>query len=386
MGGASPVIRLGFDARLSYLPGVGRYIQCLLSGLVAFRDELEVIVYIMPESPIVDHGWPVHTVPVSPYTVAEQVYLPYRVAQDRVDIFHTPHYPAPLATPSRLVVTIHDLVYFRFPPLGASGTRDHAEQALRRIYYVAMNHLASLRADAIITVSEFTRTEVKRYLLASTRKVSVVPNAANIHMQRQPEEARRRFMQRQSLDTPYILYVGTNKPWKNLQLLLAAFAEASSSLSNWQLVVAGKQGRNEERVHALIERHNESGRVIALGEVAETDMPALYSAAEVVVCPSLYEGFGLSALEAMACGVPVLASTAASLPEVVGDAALSADPHDQDAWTAAMIDLHQDPELRHRLAQAGLERARTFSVQRMAQTTMAIYRQLARPRTRIVDA
>jgi len=196
------------------------------------------------------------------------------------------------------------------------------------------------------------------------------------HMRPQPAGICRAIRERYQLPDAFALYIGTNKPWKNLKTLLRVFAQVSQVRPECVLVVAGKHGRNEEDPSKLIWEAGLGDKVVQIGEVEELDLPALYSAARMIVCPSLYEGFGLTVLEAMACGTPVISSNAASLPEVVNGAAVLLDPFDEQAWANAIIRLWNEASLRVSLREAGLARAKQFTVERMAYETISVYKRL----------
>jgi alpha-1,3-rhamnosyl/mannosyltransferase len=176
----------------------------------------------------------------------------------------------------------------------------------------------------------------------------------------------------------YVLYVGTNKPWKNLEVAVRALQLASLEIEHCQLIIAGKQARNQEPLSKMLARVGAAERVTVLGTVSEQDLAALYGGAVAVLCPSIYEGFGFTALEAMACGAPVIHSGAASLPEVVGSTGIECDPHDPEAWARAITALWKDRSLRARVGQAGRERARSFTLERMVHGTVEVYEAVSR--------
>jgi glycosyltransferase involved in cell wall biosynthesis len=363
------MIRVGVDARLAYMPGVGRYIRCLLQGLSNPRSGVEPIVYVASDTALPLPDLQTRSIPVAPFSIAEQAYWPMRIARDRLDLFHSPHYLAPLFSPRPLVLTIHDLAYHHFPPEGLGFLP-------LLLYYRVMNRVATARARAIIAVSSFTRGEVGSRLRVDLRKVRVVPNALEPKMKPQPSDACESVRTKYRLPADFVLYLGTYKPWKNLPTLLNAFREVSRHRPECALVLCGKKARNEDDLTQHLRDLAQEGRVVSIGEVAERDLPALYAAARLFVLPSLHEGFGLPVLEAMGCGTPVITSSAGALPEVVGDAAVIVDPLDVQGWSEAIMRLWDEPGVRASLTEAGIARAKEFSIENMARDTIRTYEEV----------
>lgn len=362
-------IRVGIDARLIHFPGIGRYIRCLIKGLSIYPQEVEPVIYLPPKLPIPEPGLEMRQIHIQPFSLIEQLLWPVFIKRDRLDIFHAPHYVFPIFAPCRLVVTVHDMVYFRYPPQGAKSR-------LLRAYYWFMHHVLAKRSNIIITVSEFSQYEILRYLRANIRKVFVIKDALDPVFQPSSDDYHRVVRKRYNLPDAFILYVGTNKPWKNLSTLLKSLAQVVQIEPCCKMVIAGKRGRREEEIEPLIRELKLDRHVMLIGEVPAEHLPTLYSMARIFVYPSLYEGFGLPPLEAMACGTPVICSNAASLPEVVGNAAILLDPLDQKAWRDSIIHLWHDAALRTTLRELGLARARQFSVEKMALETIAVYRKV----------
>jgi glycosyltransferase involved in cell wall biosynthesis len=359
------MIRVGIDARLLNFPGVGRYIEYLLNGL---RDPgITPVVYINPNQNIKIQYAEVQQVNYPPFSINEQFYFPYRLHQDKVDILHCPHFSIPIFTTKKLIVTIHDLAYLRYPPKGTGASK-------RRLYYRIMNQAAVWKSTFVITDSDFSRKEILYHLNANPHKIAVVPLAVSSNMKPKALEECQKFKGALNLPDRFILYVGTNKPWKNLITLLTAFKKCSKDIPNATLVIAGKKGKNEDNLNVIIQSLELDYQVIQLGELDENDLPLLYSSADIVTCPSSYEGFGLTPLEAMACGTPVISSTAASLPEVVGDAAIKVDPFDVDQWGEAIVRLWNSTSLRSQQKQAGLAQAKKFSLEEMTKQTVNLYK------------
>jgi len=282
------------------------------------------------------------------------------------DLFHGTSFDLPRRRAAPAVVTVHDLALLRFPELGTP--------ALRRMVGRARD--ATRRARAVIAVSEATRRDIVELCGVAAERVHVVHNGVAATFTPLPAAvARARAAARIGSDDPYLLHVGTLEPRKNLPTLLRAFAALEGdSARPPRLVLAGARGWGDAPLFALVDALGLTARVSFLGEVGPADLPALYSAAELFVYPSRYEGFGLPVLEAMACGAPVIASNASALPEVVGDAGLLVDPDDVDGLRAAIRRLGGDAELRANLRERGRERAKSFTWERAARETLAVYR------------
>jgi alpha-1,3-rhamnosyl/mannosyltransferase len=286
----------------------------------------------------------------------DQVALPAALRRDGVDVFLSPYYKRPLAAPCPVVVTIHDLFFIGYPgqhrPL-----RDAALTRLARLY--------ARGASAIVTDSEHSRRAIVERLGIHAGRIAVIPVGLGPEFQPATPSARQR--ERYGLGERYALYVGNFLPHKNLPRLLRAWAALPGALrAAYRLVLAGGDRANRPPLAALAEALGLGPGVVFPGLVDDDDLPAVYSGATVVVQPSLEEGFGLPALEAMACGAPVVASRRGALPEVVGDAGLLVDPEDTGALARALARVLDAPGERATLARRGLARAGAFAPARTA--------------------
>lgn len=286
----------------------------------------------------------------------------------KCDVFHGTNYALPRGCRARRVVTIHDLALLRSPQLGTD--------ALSR--FVRRTARSAAEADGIIADSESTRRDLIELLGLPAQKLRVIYPGFDPAFQVLPEEAARdRVCQRFGLSGPYILHVGTLEPRKNLEMLVKAYARLRRERQiPHRLVLVGARGWKYESLFHCIDRLDSPDAVCYLGPVPASDLPALYNAAELFVYPSLYEGFGLPPLEALACGTPVVTSNISSLPEVVGDAACLVDPSDEPGLASAIAGILGDAELRRRMRERGLAQARRFSWERCARETLALYREL----------
>jgi len=228
-------------------------------------------------------------------------------------------------------------------------------------------------AHAVITISQCSKVDIVRYLPVALSKVHVIPEGVNANYRPALPTALAEIRTRYGLPEHFLLFVGSVEERKNLRRLLEACELLWRAGEHRPLVVAGARLRKHRGINETLTRLGLERRVVLTGYVPEADLPALYSAADLFVFPSLYEGFGLPPLEAMACGAPVGCSNSSSLPEVVGDAAVTVDPYDVEALAHAMHRVLSDANLRDELRAKGLARAAQFTWERTAQETMKVY-------------
>lgn len=301
----------------------------------------------------------------------EQGIAPGVLLRDRPEVLHCPVNVMPLATFCPTVVTIHDLGFMRFPK---------RYKATKRRYLHIMTTLTARRAAHIITPSESGRQEVIELLRVAPHKVTAIAEGFAPHFRPLPTEEVAVWRKENDIPERFVLYVGTLEPRKNVPLLLRAFArwrreqpEASTGVA---LVLGGAKGWLYEEIFRLVQELGLSEVVQFRGYISENDLPLWYNSAYCFVYPSVYEGFGLPPLEAMACGCPVITSNTSSLPEVVGEAGLMVGPDDEAALTGLLSRLLTDEAERARLSKAGLARAAQFSWLKAARQTLAIYEQV----------
>lgn len=295
----------------------------------------------------------------------EQMVLPIDLARLRPDLLHAPAYVAPLNSPCRSVVTFHDLSFFAMP---AAFNRQN------RLYLQTFSRMSAKNAQRIIAVSEFTRQELGRWLGVDSHRVDVVHNAVDEHFRPEPDGERlRHFRTAKGLPDRFVLCLGTLEPRKNVATLVRAYAQARRRGVTEPLVLAGGRGWGDLDLRALVEQLDLREVVRPVGFVSMDEQPLWYNAASLFAYPSRYEGFGFPALEAMACGTPVIAANRTSLPEVVGDAGILVDPDDVDALAEALVMALRNDDLRHELAVRGRERSQRFSWEAAARATMQTY-------------
>ena len=376
-------MRIGIDytAAVHQRAGIGRYTRELVAALSA-RDRINQYVLLVSGRGDAGDGLPQlgsnfrrRLLPLSHRwtTLLWQrlrLPLPVELVTGRLNLFHSPDFVLPPVRWGGRLLTVHDLSFIRYPDLAAPGLAWYLEDAVRR---------SVARADLIFADSKATRDDLlELWQVREKRMVVVYPGVgrsfAPVTVRARLEEIRRRY----GLPPRFFLSVGTLEPRKNYPALLAAYARARSSGMEHGLVVGGAEGWGYEAIYRAVDRLGLKGAVRFLGFVPEADLPALYSLADAFLYPSLYEGFGLPPLEAMACGTPVLASDAPSLPEILGRAAQLLDPFDEEGWAAALRRVVEDQGLREEMVRRGRGRAAEFRWEDTAGQVLEAYRGVAR--------
>lgn len=368
-GRASMLIGLEASALSGRKSGVGYYTENLLRSVMQLSPEHK---YILFSNKDMSGGWnrlgeevlyDRHLFKVRAAWM--QAKLPRAIREVRPDICHFTNYLAPLAAGCPYVVTIYDMTLFVTPRF-----HDFKKIALDR---TLIPHVAR-RASAIITVSNSARNDIVRLLQVPADKVCVITGAVSSDFRPVSDPERiDAVRKRYGLHGPYILYVGTIEPRKNIARLVQAFARLKTAGLPHKLVIVGQAGWHCAPIFAEVERLNLTNDVLFTGYVPFEDLPGLYTAAESMAFPSLYEGFGLPVIEAMACGAPVVTSRSSSLMEVAGDAGLLVDPHSVEELADALHRLHTEPDLRVELSARGLSRAAEFTWIRSARATLDLY-------------
>jgi glycosyltransferase involved in cell wall biosynthesis len=284
------------------------------------------------------------------------------------DIFFGPNFRGVFSNSFKTVLTVHDMAHEYFPETVEKNSLK---------YFIKDFPEAVKKAHKIIAVSETTKNDLIRFLQLPPEKITVVYNGCDESFRPiKDEELLDTVRDRFKLPPSYILFVGTLQPRKNIDGLVEAFAQLCHDDGFYHdLVIAGGAGWKSEGLKGHIKSLGLEGRVHFTGYVDENDLPALYNLAAVFAFPSLYEGFGLPVLEAMACGVPVVTSNTSSIPEVAGDAAVLVDPHSADAIADGLRKVLTDPVLKKTCVEKGIERAKLFTWEQSATETLAVLRQ-----------
>jgi glycosyltransferase involved in cell wall biosynthesis len=364
-------MRIAIDARKLHDYGIGTYVRNLLRQIARQDTTTEYVVICQPKDCPGVEGLGENFRAISdksqPYSVGEQITVPLDLRRAGVDLFHEPHYVLPPLVPCRSVVTIHDCIHLRFPQY----LPNRMAYAYARTFLWAATH----QADRIITVSEASKRDILEYFHVPPERIEVIYNGIDERFWTPPpEDAIERVRERYQLTDPFILYTGNIKPHKNLERLIDAFHQLRrEGLDQVKLLIIGDEISKYATLRRAVHRHKLHKHVRFHGFVPDDTLAVLYRLAAAFVFPSLYEGFGLPPLEAMASGTPVVTSNVSSLPEVVGDAALLIDPHDVDAIAGAIRMVLTDAALRDDLRARGFRRAREFSWERSVARVRSIY-------------
>lgn len=368
-------MRIAIDARKLRDFGIGTYIRNILIELSRLDRTTEYVVLCRPDDmnsgDVLGQNFRMVAETAPLYSITEQYRIPMALAREGVKLVHEPHYVLPPAIRCRSVVTIHDCIHLMFP--------QYLPGKLAYVYAKGSMWAATRKADRILTVSEASKRDILRFFDVPPEKVEVIYNAIDERFLA-PANAERMDLvrQRYQLDDPFVMYVGNIKPHKNIERLIDAFARArSKSPDNLKLIIIGDEISKYPALRHLVHRYKLDKHVRFLGFQPMETLAAFYRLARAFVFPSLYEGFGLPPLEAMACGSPVVTSNVSSLPEVCGGAALLVDPYDVDAIAHGIVQAVTDDTLRADLIARGYERARSFSWTQSVKKIHEIYMQVA---------
>ncbi len=364
-------MRIGIDARKLHDFGIGTYIRNLLRHLARIDHETEYVLFCRPgDRPslgALGENFRAVAETAGNYSVAEQLRVPLALRREGVTLFHAPHYVLPPLVACPSVVTIHDCIHLMFP--------QYLPNRLAHTYARISISLAARRATRVLTVSESSKRDILRFVDASPEKIDVIYNAYDERFAVEPrEEDVVRVRERYQLHDEFVLYAGNVKPHKNLERLIQAFdLVRRRGLDHLKLVLIGDEISKYAALRRAVHRHQLHKYVRFLGYLPETTLAVMYRLAGVFVFPSLYEGFGLPPLEAMASGTPVVTSNVSSLPEVAGDAAVLVDPYDPTAIADGIYRVLTDESLRRSLRQRGLTRASQFSWEASVRRVHDIY-------------
>ncbi len=360
--------RIGMDIRMIQRTGIGTYVRGLLSGWhqAGLADELGLALY-GKSAPSPD--WSRH--PAVPfhsdiYSVQEQFEYPWRLKNCR--LWHAPHYNVPVVKGrTRLVVTIHDLIHWIF--------RKEFLSPLQESYAGFMLRRAVENADHVITVSEKTKNDLVTHFDAPAEKISVIYEGvdARFKVLDEPREIDR-VLKKYGVPPQYFIYIGMLKPHKNVQWLIHLFRRLrEEGRLRASLVLVGRKDKKYPKGYEDLLHLKTTDEIIHIPYVEDDELVALYNGALALAHPSLYEGFGLTLLEAMACGTPVIACRSASVPEVAGDAACLVDSCDEKEMTDALVRMESFPNLRDEFQRKGYRRSREFRWDEAARRTAEVY-------------
>jgi glycosyltransferase involved in cell wall biosynthesis len=362
--------------------GIGRYTRELVRALTALKSPYTFRFFSAkpPSEPPVPEPVPkadntsYHPAPLNERWLYRFWYrlrlpLPVQWITGELDLFHSPDFVLPPVRGSiPTLLTVHDLSFAYYPELFPAPLVQYLNQVVP---------WSISRSTHILADSQTTKDDLTRLWQVPAGKITVLYCGVDARF-KPVTDSRLLTAARHNYglgDTPFILSVGTIQPRKNYQMLIRAFKPVAEQQPH-NLVFAGGKGWLYDEMMAEVERQELKGRVHFIGFVDDNDLPALYSTASLLTFPSLYEGFGLPLLEAMACGVPVVSSNASSLPEVVGDSGLLLSPHDETAWSTSLNDLLADPLRRAQMVAAGFRQARQFTWRKAGHELLTLYQNL----------
>jgi len=359
--------RIGLEARsLSTLGGgVRRYTVEVISRILTSASD-KFIVYYDSKKHLGTFKADQKVVPVfNPlFRIAwDYFYLPRALKKDDIDLIH---YFKPATTPFKkplAVATMYDVIPLLHP---------ETQTKIQLSYWKKQLPLVAKTCAHLITISQSAKNDIVNLLQVEPEKITVTPLGVDEKFKRASEEEIKAVKNKYSLNAPFFLFVGTIEPRKNVARLLKAFISISEKIPH-ELVIAGKWGWRYEDVKEVLANSKAKNKIKILSYVEGKDLVPLYSAADVFVFPSLYEGFGLPPLEALACGTPVITSNISSLPEAVGTNGILIDPNNVESIANAMLNLAQDEVVKKNLAIKGIEWAKNFTWEKTANLTLEVY-------------
>lgn len=367
-------MRVAIDVRKLHDFGIGTYVRNLVHQLARIDQETDYILLCRSRdaglAASLGENFRTVTHRAPNYSVREQFTVPFSLNRTGATLFHAPHYVLPPLTPCRAIVTIHDCIHLRFP--------QYLPNRLAYAYARAQLWAATRRARRVLTVSQASKQDIVGFFDVPESKVTVIPNAIDERFHHVPAEtALVRVRERYQLPQRFVMYAGNVKPHKNLERLIDAFvAVRRRGFDDLGLLLSGSEVAQNATLRRAVHRYNLHKQVRFLGYQTTETLAVLYRLAAVFVFPSLYEGFGLSPLEAIASGTPVVASNVSSLPEVLGDAAVLVDPLDPTAIAAGIARVLEDADLRRELRDKGLARAGRFSWEESVKQIRRIYEEI----------
>ncbi len=363
---------IGIDARKIQDFGIGTYVRNLIRSLAAIDAENRYILLAKPgdREGLLDlppnFQLAMEKSPV--YSVRELFSLSWQIYRRKLDLYHSTHYVLPAWVSSKVVVTIHDIIHLLYPEfLPSNFAFLYAQRMIRR---------SLTRGDRIISVSQNTRNDLMQHFDVDARKMQVIHNGVeDSFRKRLPPEELQRWLRDLGIAQPYLLFVGNPaKPHKNLDTLVQAYARARRMAQfDAPLLCVGSREGSEFKIRQRAEYLGIGDKVRLVGHVAPEALPAIYQGATLFLYPTLYEGFGLPVIEAMASGVAVITSNTSALKEIAEGYALLVDPLDLDGMAKAIAHLMGNPERRAAFAERGQRRAGDFRWDETARKTLGIY-------------
>ena len=357
-------MRIGIDARMIEHSGIGTYIRNILLRLPELSDN-EYVLFGDPNKlekynmPVIKSDFPI-------YSLAEQIFFPNVIKKAGLDLFHSMHYTMPVVYSGKIVVTIYDLIHLIFP--------EYLPSKLGCLYAKFMINSACKKSKKIITISENTKDDVMKYFSIDSSKIRVI--YLGVSEVFKPSEEKANIMRKEY--GRYMLYVGLIKPHKNILRLIEVFRNLKRNKKvKHKLILIGK-GKSPyiNEVKEKILDYNMEKEILMFENIPIEKLVDFYCGSDLFVLPSLYEGFGLTLLEAMACGCPVVTSNTSSLPEVVGDAGLMFNPYDINSMEETIYNILNDKTLSQNLIKKGFEQINKFSWKETAKSLLRVYEEV----------
>ncbi|MDD5079049.1 MAG: glycosyltransferase family 1 protein [Candidatus Omnitrophica bacterium] len=373
---------IGIDARFAVHKrrGIGNYTLKLIKNLAEIDIKNKYILYIDIEDRDnilpVKSNFKIQRIRPSNYLVWEQVMLPMRAKRDNVDILHCTGNTAPILLDNRirLVVSIHDVMYLKKYSELPKSTSFY--QRMGRLYRKTVVPKTISHLSMVLTVSEFSKNDIINNLRGiGGGRVRVVYEAANeVFGQVEKTTSLQKIKRKFNIEGRYILTLGAEDPRKNTDLVIKKFLDLKNENKiKEKLVIVGIPDWKHTKFYNIAQESKCKNDIIFTDFISEEDLVMLYNCASLFLYPSLYEGFGMPVLEAMACGVPVITSNVTSMPETAGDAAILINPRDSEELKGSILNLLNNEKLRDELIKKGLQQAKKFSWKRMAEETLKVY-------------
>ena len=386
-------LRIGIDARFyggEQSKGLGRYTQKLIEHLLSIDEHNQYVIFVQEEQ-FAEweklHGGKIHPnvnlveAPYRWYSIAEQLFMPIKIWQHKVDFMHFPHFNVPLFYRGKFIVTIHDLIISRFPTERATTLGPMMYRIKQLAYNLVIRHAAK-DAHRIITVSEYSKADIQDFFSIPADKITVTYEAVDPFPSATDSFDDYKVLQRYNIEKPYMLYVGNAYPHKNIETVLRAVATLKRENRLFaKLVLVGKDDYFYLRIKQQAWALDIEDVVQFTGFVADEDLPSLYRSAFAYIFPSRYEGFGLPPLEAMYYNTPVISSNSSCLPEILGEAALYFDYKDENGIISQIFRLYDDPTLNESLRAKGQQQVQKYNWLTMAEQTLALYESATKPQT-----
>lgn len=373
-------MRIGIDARgvNKKLTGIGRFGVNLIKELSNIDNSNEYIIYKNPSMPQIlpeSRNFTEKIVEFPMYSLKEQFVFSNILKKDNLDVFHSLHNMLPVSYPGASIVTIHDIMAIAF--LWFYKALPPVKKHLTFYYFKLFIRLSAIKAKKIIVPSRYTKNDVIKCLNLNEKKISICTCAVDNAFFFIDTTSKQQLFAKYQIKLPYFLYASNFKPYKNLKNLILAYEILNKKEKTLPgLVMVGQDDQHEKPLREFVKKLGLSEKVIFTGYVGTNELSLLMNQALFFVFPSIYEGFGLPVLEAMACGTPVITSNVTSLPEVAGDAALLVNPYEPQAIADGIEKLIADNKFRIGLINKGTDRVKLFSWKKMARETLKVYEEV----------